>query len=189
MTKQIFDFVLAFLTLFLLSGLLIICWLIAVIDTKSNGVFVQERVGQFGLKFNIYKFRTIKRKAGTKLISNRGQFLRKYKLDELPQLINILKGEMSFVGPRPDIVGYYDKLTGDNRKILDLRPGLTSIASLKYRNEEQFLSKLENPLTYNDNFIFPDKVRLNLEYFYNHTFFGDLKIMIKTVIFTLMKNE
>jgi lipopolysaccharide/colanic/teichoic acid biosynthesis glycosyltransferase len=99
----------------------------------------------------------------------------------LPQLINILLGQMSFVGPRPDIEGYYDNLKGENRKILELKPGLTSLASIKYSNEEEILAKQNDPLKYNDEIIFPDKVKMNLDYFYNRSFYVDLIIIFKTI--------
>jgi lipopolysaccharide/colanic/teichoic acid biosynthesis glycosyltransferase len=152
---------------------------IAAIDTNSNGLFLQPRVGQFGKLFTIYKLRTMH--VRTSKVSNIGAFLRRYKLDELPQLLNVLQGSMSIVGPRPDIVGYYDKLEGEQRKILELKPGLTSEAAIKYANEEELLAQQENPLKYNDEVIFPDKVSMNLHYYYNSSFFGDLKIIAKTV--------
>ena len=107
--------------------------------------------------------------------------MRHSKLDELPQLWNIIIGNMSFVGPRPDIAGYYDLLQGENRKILELKPGLTSLASIKYAHEEYILAQQENPLGYNDTVIFPDKVKMNLEYYYSNSIYGDLKIIWKTV--------
>ena len=110
-----------------------------------------------------------------------GKFLRKSKLDELPQLLNIIKGDMSVVGPRPDIPGYYDALEGENRKILELKPGLTSEASIKYRNEEMLLKSVSNSKKYNDETIFPDKVKMNLNYYYNHNLLIDLKIILKTI--------
>lgn len=119
-------------------------------------------------------------------ISPIGSFLRKYKIDELPQLFNILKGDMSFVGPRPDIEGYYDQLTGEERKILKLKPGLTSEASIIFRNEEELLAKQNNPLKYNDEVLFPEKIRLNLDYYYNRSIFLDLKIILRTLL-TLFK--
>jgi lipopolysaccharide/colanic/teichoic acid biosynthesis glycosyltransferase len=173
--KRIFDIILAFVSLIILAPILLICWLLACIDTNSNGFFLQPRIGQHGAVFMIVKFRTIHPK--TSKISKFGAFLRKTKIDEFPQLFNILKGEMSIVGPRPDIAGYYDVLKGENRKILELKPGLTSEAALKYANEEAVLSNIANPLQYNDDVIFPDKVQLNLTYYYNHTFWGDLKII------------
>lgn len=117
----------------------------------------------------------------TNAISAWGKFLRKSKLDELPQLFNILKADMSFVGPRPDIPGYYDLLQGEERKILALKPGLTSEASIKYKNEDQLLAQQENPLHYNDSIIFPDKVKMNLEYYHQRSFWGDLGIIFKTI--------
>lgn len=117
----------------------------------------------------------------TNAISAWGSFLRNSKLDELPQLFNILKGDMSFVGPRPDIPGYYNLLQGENRKILTLKPGLTSEASIKYKDEEELLAQQENPLAYNDHIIFPDKVKMNLEYYHQRSFWGDLGIIFKTI--------
>jgi len=113
-------------------------------------------------------------------VSRYGKMLRQYKLDELPQLFNILIGDMSFVGPRPDVEGYYDRLHGENRKILELKPGLCSWTSLKYIDEEELLQKQQNPLKYNDEIIFPDKVKMNLEYYYNQSFWEDIKILWAT---------
>ena len=110
-----------------------------------------------------------------------GRFIRATSLDELPQLINILKGEMSFVGPRPDVPGYADLLQGSDRKILELKPGITGPASLKYINEEEILAQVDNPQQYNDEIIFPDKIKINLEYYHNRTFWGDIKIIFKTI--------
>jgi lipopolysaccharide/colanic/teichoic acid biosynthesis glycosyltransferase len=153
--------------------------LIAGWDTHSNGFFIQERVGQFGKLFKIVKLRTMDIK--TQSISAFGRFLRKSKIDELPQLYNVFIGEMSVVGPRPDVAGYYDILKGEARKILELKPGLTSEASLKYFDEDALLAQQEDPLLYNDTVLFPDKVRMNLEYYYNRSFLGDLKIIWKTI--------
>lgn len=121
-------------------------------------------------------------------ISPIGSFLRKYKIDELPQLLNILKGDMSFVGPRPDIEGYYDKLTGEERKILELKPGLTSEASIIYKNEEELLAKQNEPLKYNDEVLFPEKVKLNLDYYYKQSLFLDFKIILRTLV-SLLNNK
>ena len=118
---------------------------------------------------------------GDERITPFGAILRKYKLDELPELINVLLGDMSFVGPRPDVPGYADLLTGDDRNILKLRPGITGPASIKYSNEEEILSKKENPIEYNNNIIYPDKVRLNLEYYYNNSIWVDIKIIFATI--------
>ena len=140
---------------------------------------MQYRVGQFGKLFVIYKFKTMHPKTGK--VSGIGAFLRKYKLDEFPQFINVLKGEMSIVGPRPDVSGYYDTLEGENKKVLELKPGITSEASIKYYNEETILAQQDNALLYNDTIIFPDKVKMNLDYYYNQNLLLDIKIIIKTI--------
>jgi len=184
MIKRIFDIIFSFLGLILVLPFLLLVWLFVCFDTGSNGIFLQARIGRFGTPFTIYKFRTIHPKSNT--VSTIGTFLRRLKLDELPQLLNVLQGNMSVVGPRPDIAGYYDKLAGDNRLILNLKPGLTSLAALKYSKEEAILATQENPLEYNDTVLFPDKVKLNLEYYYTRSFFGDLKIIWQTV-FVLIK--
>lgn len=180
MSKRLFDLFFALIGLIISGFLLLILYILASIDTKQNGIFSQKRIGQFGMPFTIYKIRTFGRPS-EKPISKLGAFLRNSKLDELPQLWNIIIGNMSFVGPRPDITGYYDSLQGENRKILELKPGLTSLASIKYANEEYLLEKQENPLEYNDTIIFPDKVKMNLEYYCSNSIYGDLKIIWKTI--------
>lgn len=178
--KRLFDVILSLVGIFFASPLMIILYIISSIDTQSSGFFLQKRIGQKGKVFKIYKLRTMH--ARTHRISVLGSFFRKYKLDEIPQLINILNGTMSFVGPRPDIPGYADKLMGDDRKILNLKPGVTGLASLKYRNEEYLLSKQTNPLEYNDQVIWPDKIQINKWYVENQTFLLDLKILWYTVV-------
>ena len=179
MTKRFFDIVFSFMIFILISWILILAILVASIETKSFGIFLQDRIGQHGKSFKIFKIKTMN--DVSKKSSFFGKFLRKSKIDELPQLLNILLGQMSFVGPRPDIAGYYDKLEGENRKILELKPGLTSLASIKYSNEEELLNKQSNPLEFNDKVIFPDKVKMNLEYYYNQSFLLDLQIIVKTI--------
>ena len=179
MIKRIFDIIFSFMGLVLLVPFILFVWLFACFDTNSNGIFLQARIGQFGKSFTIYKFRTIHPNSNT--VSEIGTVLRRLKLDELPQLLNVLQGTMSVVGPRPDVAGYYDVLDGEDRLILNLKPGLTSLAALKYSNEEAILATQENPLKFNDTILFPDKVKLNLEYYYNRSFFGDLKIIWQTV--------
>jgi lipopolysaccharide/colanic/teichoic acid biosynthesis glycosyltransferase len=187
--KRFFDVLFSLLMLLLFFWVILIAWFMAVIDTRTSGIFIQERIGQYGKRFRIYKLRTIQRihDSGKFQISRTGRLLRNFKLDELPQLFNVLNGEMSIVGPRPDISGYYDLLEGENRKILELKPGLTSLASLKYYNEDQLLEMQVEPLVYNDHVLFPDKVQLNLEYYYHQSFCGDIKIIIKTVGFVFFK--
>lgn len=180
MSKAIFDFTFGLLLLILFSILIFLCFLIAAIDTCSNGFFFQTRIGKNGKPFQIIKIKTIHPKKNTS--SSFGKFLRKSKLDELPQLWNVLCGAMSFVGPRPDLPGYYDKLTGESRKILLLKPGITSEAALKYSNEEELLSKQENPKEFNDLVLFPDKVNMNLDYYYKHNLSKDIKIILMTLL-------
>jgi lipopolysaccharide/colanic/teichoic acid biosynthesis glycosyltransferase len=180
MSKRLFDLFFALLGIVISVLLLFILYILASIDTKQNGIFSQKRIGQFGTPFTIYKIRTFGL-SEEKPISKLGAFLRNSKLDELPQLWNIVIGNMSFVGPRPDIAGYYDVLEGENRKILELKPGLTSLASIKYANEEYLLEIQENPIEYNDTIIFPDKVKMNLDYYYSNSISGDLKIIWKTI--------
>jgi lipopolysaccharide/colanic/teichoic acid biosynthesis glycosyltransferase len=189
--KRFFDILFSGLALFLFFWVLIVAWITAVIDTRTNGIFTQERIGQYGRRFKIYKLRTIQMESqtGEFEVSRLGRVLRNYKLDELPQLFNVLKGEMSIVGPRPDIAGYYDVLEGESRKILELKPGLTSLASLKYYNEDELLDKQAFPLLYNDTVLFPDKVQLNLYYYYHHSFCDDLKIIVATGKFMFRKNK
>jgi lipopolysaccharide/colanic/teichoic acid biosynthesis glycosyltransferase len=187
--KRFFDIVFSAILIFFFSWILLIAWFLAIIDTRTNGIFKQIRIGQFGKKFKIFKLRTLQVNPNGDdfKISKIGQFLRAYKLDELPQLFNVLKGDMSIVGPRPDIEGYYDLLEGVNRKILELKPGLTSWASIKYFDEDVVLQKQNFPLQYNDAILFPDKVKLNLEYYYNHNFVQDIKIIIATAKIVLRK--
>ncbi|WP_313803815.1 sugar transferase [Flavobacterium sp.] len=175
--KRLFDIVFSATALVFVGWIIFLCWLVATIDTRENGFFLQKRVGQHARYFTILKIRTMKDGKVTWL----GAFFRKTKLDELPQFINVLIGDMSVVGPRPDIPGYYDLLEGESRKILELKPGLTSLASLKYFNEEYLLEKQENPLHFNDTVIFPDKVRMNLQYYHTRTFWGDVKIVLATL--------
>jgi lipopolysaccharide/colanic/teichoic acid biosynthesis glycosyltransferase len=188
--KRSFDFFFSMFGLFFFCWLIIILWLIATIDTKSNGFFIQKRVGKGGELFNLFKIKTMKPLIGIQTtvttindtrITKWGSFFRKTKLDELPSLWNVLQGDMSLVGPRPDVPGYADKLEGSDRRILELRPGITGPATLKYANEEQLLASIDDPIKYNDEVIFPDKVKINLEYLDNWSLWGDSKIIFRTV--------
>ncbi len=174
------------IALILLSWLIIICFVIATIETQSNGFFLQKRIGQYGKLFSIIKIRTIHPK--THEVTSFGRYFRELKLDELPQFFNVLKGDMSIVGPRPDVPGYYDLLQGENREILSLKPGITSDASLKYKNEDEILRCQEKPIEYNDQVIFPDKVKMNLAYVRNRTILGDLNIIMKTIFSFFNRN-
>lgn len=194
--KYIFDRFVSLLGLLVLFPLLVV--VAAVIKCRMpNGpvIFKQQRVGKNGRHFTMYKFRSMLvghggssvSVAGESRITPLGAKLRKYKLDELPELWNVLIGDMSFVGPRPDVPGYADMLKGADREILRLRPGITGPASLKYRNEEELLAKQENPQKYNDEVIFPDKVRINRYYLYHYSFVKDIQIIICTVLGKKMK--
>ena len=188
--KCLFDRVASLLGLLVLwPVLIIIALLIKVRKPGGPVVFKQQRAGRDGGLFTMYKFRSMTVShsgssvsvAGESRITPLGSILRKYKLDELPELWNVLKGDMSFVGPRPDVPGYADRLQGENRLILKLRPGITGPASLKYANEEEILAQVSNPVKYNDEVIFPDKVRINLNYYHNHTFWGDIRLIFQTI--------
>lgn len=173
--KRLFDLLLALLVLLFCGGLLLVALVLASIDTRSFGLFLQKRIGQAGRPFIIFKIKTLN--DTTQQVSALGRFFRNSKIDELPQLFNILNGSMSFVGPRPDVPGYADLLTGTDRIILAVKPGVTGLASLKYRNEETLLKQQKNPLHYNDTVIWPDKVRLNVWYVKHQSFALDFKIL------------
>ncbi len=188
--KYIFDRLAA------LVGLLVLWPVLAVVAVcvrvKMPGgpvIFRQRRVGKDGRLFTMYKFRSMTvghggssvSVAGESRITPLGAKLRRYKLDELPELWNVLCGDMSFVGPRPDVPGYADRLTGDDREMLRLRPGITGPASMKYRDEEELLASQADPQRYNDEVIFPDKVRLN-RYYLHHSFFTDIRMIVCTVL-------
>ena len=166
-------------------------WIVATVETRSNGLFVQKRVGLNGKLFSVYKIKTMKQIDGLETtvttsqdrrITKSGAFFRKTKIDELPQLFNVLFGSMSFVGPRPDVEGFADRLEGDDRIILSIRPGITGPASLKYKNEEEILSKQKDPEKYNLEVIWPDKVQINKEYIKHWSIKKDIEYILKTVI-------
>jgi lipopolysaccharide/colanic/teichoic acid biosynthesis glycosyltransferase len=178
--KMMMDYNITFFAIIILLPILILLVLLTSLDTGFPGIFTQKRVGQHAKIFTIYKFRTLHPKTFEK--STFGNLMRATKLDELPQLFNVLKGDMSLVGPRPDIPGYYDKLDGQDRLVLLLKPGITSEAGIKYRNEEKILLEQENPLKYNDEVLFPDKVRMNVDYYHNLSFRNDIYILLKTFL-------
>lgn len=170
--------------------LLIVAILIRIKMPGGPVIFKQKRVGRNGKLFTMYKFRSMTvghggssvSVAGESRITPLGAKLRKYKLDELPELWNVLIGDMSFVGPRPDVPGYADQLKGEDRNVLKLRPGITGPASLKYRDEEEMLAKQPDPQKYNDEVIFPDKVRINLYYLHHYSFPKDIQMIFATVL-------
>ena len=172
-SKRIFDIFFSILGLLLVGWVILLTYVLACIDTRANGFFLQDRVGKDGRLFKVIKIRTMltnHRTPSTVTPSNDpritrlGRVFRKLKIDELPQLINVMAGQMSFVGPRPDVPGFADRLAGEERLLLSIRPGITGPATLKYRNEEQLLAAQDNPEQYNREVIWPDKVRINLDY-------------------------
>jgi len=191
--KILFDKLTSFIGLVFLIPIFILVSILIKIKMPDGPIFYRQvRVGRNNKLFRIYKFRTMifnhigssVSVAGELRITPFGAILRRYKIDELPALLNVFKGEMSIVGPRPDVPGYADKLKGKERLILKLKPGITGPASLKYANEEVILAKQEDPIKYNDEIIYPDKVKINLEYYYTRSFIGDIKIIINTVFRT-----
>ena len=214
MLKIVFDKVVSLVGLIILSPVLLIVALLIKWKMPGPILFCQQRVGRYGRIFTVYKFRTMTVKAEASVASRNseatsiasqeqsritplGEKLRRYKLDELPELWNVLKGDMSFVGPRPDVPGYADQLQGEDREVLLLRPGITGPASLKYRNEEDILEAVDEALqkgrsglpigittvqAYNDNVIYPDKVRLNRYYLHHYSFIKDIQMIVCTVL-------
>ena len=189
-SKFIFDRTWGFLGLLLLwPVMLVVAILIKVKMPGGPVLFTQKRVGRHGRLFTMHKFRSMTvahhgssvSVAGEARITPLGATLRRYKLDELPELWDVLIGNMSFVGPRPDVPGYADQLQGEARRILELRPGVTGPASLKYRDEEDLLAKVDNPQEYNDTVIFPDKVRINLYYLNHYSFAKDFQMILCTI--------
>jgi len=188
--KWIFDRIMALIGLLFLWPVLLVVAILIKIKMPGPVLFVQQRVGKEGKLFNCHKFRSMTvghngnsiSIAGEARITPLGAILRKYKLDELPELWDVLIGTMSFVGPRPDVPGYADKLEGEDRIVLTLRPGITGPATLKYRNEEELLATVENPQQYNDDVIYPDKVRINRYYAEHYSFSKDIQMIFCTVL-------
>ena len=189
--KRSFDLIFSAIGLALTGWLIGLAYIAASIDTGKSGFFTQERVGKDGRRFNVIKIRTMRdsEKIATNVttaqdprITRLGRFFRRTKIDELPQLINVLLGQMSFVGPRPDVPGFADKLSGKDRLILTVRPGITGPATLKFRNEEEVLAQQSDPETYNREVIYPEKVRLNREYVEHYSFVRDLHYIARTIL-------
>jgi lipopolysaccharide/colanic/teichoic acid biosynthesis glycosyltransferase len=186
--KRLFDLFFSFIGLVLLCVPMIILIVLATISTGKFGLYSQIRIGLHGNPFIMYKIRsmlmsddmTVITLKNDSRITRFGQFLRLYNLDELPQLFNVFMGDMSLVGPRPDVAGYADALTGDDKIILELRPGITGPATLKYKNEENLLMEQKNPRQYNDEVIWKDKVDINKKYIENWSLIGDIRIILKT---------
>jgi lipopolysaccharide/colanic/teichoic acid biosynthesis glycosyltransferase len=188
--KRVFDIALSAVGIIFLFPIIAVAYLIASFETRSNGLFIQKRVGKDGKLFNVYKIKTMKQLQNVDTtittkndvrITKSGSFFRTTKIDELPQLFNVFKGDMSFVGPRPDVAGYADKLQGEDRIILSIRPGITGPASIKYKSEEELLAKQKDPKHYNDTVIWPDKVKINRKYVYDWSFVKDLQYIKETL--------
>ena len=189
--KRLFDVVCSFFGLLVLSPLFVFLSLWVGLGSKGGVFYKQKRVGRFNKDFTLYKFRSMRVGADKKglltiggkdsRVTKAGFFIRKYKLDELPQLLNVLKGDMSFVGPRPEVRKYVDMYTERQLKVLDVRPGITDLASIKYRNENDLLATADNPEQYYIDFVMQDKLALNLQYIEKRSFFGDIKLIFRTI--------
>ncbi len=187
--KRLFDIFFAVIGLTILAIPMAVLILIASISTKKGGVFAQERIGQYAKPFTMYKIRSMLNVSSKNHITTTkdvritkfGRFIRKYNLDELPQLYNVLLGNMSFVGPRPDVKGYADKLKGKDKIIVSVKPGITGPATLHFKNEEEILANKENAKKYNDEVLWKEKVQLNKKYIENWSLSGDIKYIIKTL--------
>ena len=188
--KRTFDFSAALAGLVVLSPLMLVLAVLVRATSSGPALFIQARVGRQGRVFRCANFRTLctgaqaqgtVTTAADARVTPLGRFLRRWKLDELPQLWNVLAGRMSFVGPRPDVPGYADRLQGDDRRILELRPGITGPATLLFRDEERLLALAKNPQAFNDAVVYPEKVRLNREYLETGNFWRDLGYVFATV--------
>ncbi|MFI9653040.1 sugar transferase [Guyparkeria halopsychrophila] len=189
--KRTFDLVVAGVGLLATFWLILLASLAASIDTRGNGFFTQRRVGKDGRIFTVVKIKTMRpvknvdttvTRSGDPRVTPLGRFFRRTKIDELPQLWNVLVGDMSFVGPRPDVPGFADRLEGEERMMLSIRPGITGPATLKYRNEEELLAAASDPEAYNREVIWPDKVCINLEYIRHWSLKTDLANIWRTVV-------
>ncbi len=196
--KRFFDLLFSFIGLLLLLPLFVITAIMIKVDSPGPIFFRQERIGKNFRRFMIYKFRTMVVDAeekglritsgGDNRITKVGRILRKFKIDELPQLYNVLKGDMSLVGPRPEVIKYVEWYKADYERILSIRPGITDISSMTFRNEESILQGVDDPEQYYVHVLLPEKMRLAREYIQNVSFFYDVKLIFKTlyhVIFQL----
>ena len=188
LTKRIFDLIVSFTLLPIIIIPLILLIILSSLSTGRFGLFFQRRIGQFGKRFTLYKIRTLRGSSHHDAIDIKenetfsGSWLRKSKLDELPQIFNVINGTMSFVGPRPDVPGYADLLEGNDRVILKVKPGITGPATIKYSNEDNLLLSQADPLKYNDEVIWPDKVNINKEYIKNWSFWKDVGYLFASVL-------
>ena len=188
--KRMFDILISFIGLLVVWPLILLGWVAATISTHKNGFFIQTRVGLHGKPFRLFKLRSMRASNDLRStvttrhdprITRVGRILRSTKVDELPQLLNVLLGHMSIVGPRPDVPGFADRLSGDDRIVLSIRPGITGPATLEFRNEEELLSSQSDPERYNREVIWPKKVELNREYVANYSFWKDFGYIWRTI--------
>ncbi|PWH82373.1 glycosyl transferase [Algibacter marinivivus] len=197
MSKRLFDIIFSIIGLVLLFPFLLIIAILIKLDSRGPIFFIQGRVGKNNKDFNIFKFRTMRVESDKKglltlgnndsRITKIGYILRRYKVDEFPQLINIIKGDMSFVGPRPELRYYVNYYNEDDMKIFQVRPGITGLASLKYRNEVELLKAAKNPEEFFIKTIIPDKLKFNKEYIKRRNLFFDLKLICLTIIKVITK--
>lgn len=195
--KRIFDLFFAFLGIMLLLPIYLLITIFIKLDSKGEILYKQERIGKDGIPFYVFKFRTMIPNAFSKgaltvgsrdpRVTNVGYYLRKYKLDELPQLFNVLIGDMSFVGPRPEVKKYTDLYNENQRVVLSVKPGITDYASIKYRNENDLLAQSSDPEKLYIEEIMPEKLNLNLKYINDNNVFKDIKIIINT-FYTIVKH-
>ena len=188
--KRMFDILISFIGLLVVWPLILLGWVAATISTHKNGFFIQTRVGLHGKPFKLFKLRSMRASDDLRStvttrhdprITRVGRILRRTKLDELPQLLNVLLGHMRIVGPRPDVPGFADRLSGDDLIVLSIRPGITGPATLEFRNEEELLSSQSDPERYNREVIWPKKVELNREYVANYSFWKDFGYIWRTI--------
>ena len=191
MAKRLFDIVSSGIGLLCLAPVFVVMAIWIKLDSRGPVFYRQTRVGRYGRDFRIFKFRSMRvgSDKGRQItvgerdprITLSGYFIRRYKIDELPQLINVFLGDMSIVGPRPEVRKYVDLYSEEQRKVFQVRPGITDLASIKYRNENELLSQVDDPDTYYIDVIMPDKLAINLEYIRHQSFMGDIKIIFNTL--------
>ena len=189
--KRLFDIVCSFFGLLFLSWLFVFVALWVGLSSRGGVFYRQRRVGRCNRDFTIYKFRSMRVNSDSQglltiggrdgRITKAGVFIRKYKLDELPQLFNVLRGDMSFVGPRPEVRKYVELYTEEQKKVLTVRPGITSLSSIKYRNENEILSRSDNPEQYYIDVIMQDKLAIELDYLEQRSLLTDIKVIFQTI--------